>query len=262
MAKKKIVKKKSNENQSQLAELLAEQKKANESLLLQVRLLQEQLNKGKSEDEEKKLQSEAEKIRKDQEALLEEANLRKVLAEASKVGSREEGSDFDELSNKEVLEVLSEALGKSLEAHAKLTKNEIAKSLTSTNEKLDGTQKVLMQLMAGMSVNQARGKFSDFDKHKEAIGKIISAHPSLTPEDAYLLAKAQEASKVPNKAQAESERPNLNPESLIFSNQEETEEEELESETAQGEITNPRVAFRDAASKAIDKVLAARSKQT
>ena len=234
------------------ADRLTELEQRNQFLETQDKVLREQLQLKLNASEEILLEQEAEKIKKEEEQLKEETNLQRILDDALKTDKRDSDGEPTPLSQKELVAVIAEAVGKATDATAKLTTKEMEKKLSETNTQIGGMQKVLIDLLSGMSVGQARSEFPDFDEFKEDAARIHRSHPSLSPKDAYLLAKAQKASGMPDKKKIESERPNDIP--IYPSNK----GRELSERNESNAPKNPRADFKDAVSDAIDKVLAAR----
>jgi len=113
-------------------------------------------------------------------------------------------------------------------------------------------------LLGSMSVERARGKHEDFDKFAAGAQEVKNAHPSLSPEEAYLLHKAKAAAEVPDKEKLESEKPGDPPAwtpGRPFST--EVRASEL-SDDAHAQQRNPRQAFRQQLSDAIDAHLSQR----
>jgi len=218
----------------------------------QDKVLREQLQLSMSASEEKLLEREAEKMKLEEEQLKEETNLQRILDEALKSERKDPDGEAIPLSQKELVSVIAEAVAKATDATAKLTAKEMDKKLTETNTQIGGMQRVLIELLGGLSVGQARSKYEDFDAYSEDASRIRRSHPSLSPEDAYLLAKAQKVSTQPDKKKIESERPNEIP---VYSSSRGRESNEGEEKR---EHRNPRADFKDAVSAAIDKVLAGR----
>lgn len=243
-------------NQPNLTLEMENLKKENQALLSQFRLLQEQLQQKKNADEEKNLESEAEKIQKQQAQLAEEANLRKILNEAT-VSERSHTGEIDDLTPKDMISIMSDVVGKAMEANSQLLESKLEqrfKALTNPlNERLEGTQKALLQMMAENSVGSARSKYKDFDDFREDIGKILQKAPTLSPDEAYLLAKSKKATTVPVQRQVESERPNLSP----YPDANNVSEEETDVDV-EPEYTSKKAEFQNAAMKAIEKVLSSR----
>lgn len=228
-------------------------------LTAQTTALQEQSNKNLISEEEKKLAQEAEALKKNEEALKQEADLVQILDEALKTEPPAKDADEGEMSQKELAGVIAETVGKAMDASSKLTMGEVDKKLAESNKQLGAMQKVMVEFLSGMSVKNARDKYSDFDKYSEDAQKIHQAHPTLSPEASYQLAKAQKESAQPDKDKIETEKPSEPPQwspDTPFSTSKSSDSSDEEHRPA----GNPRQKFRQDLSSAIDDVLARREK--
>ena len=223
-----------------------------EFLKAQVASLQEQLQRSDRASEEAKLEREAERLQQEQDALREEADLRKTLKDMLPPQQTDELGQPRELSQNELIGVMAEAVGKATEAQGKLIMGEVSKLVRGTDDKVVRTQKALIDMMAMIDVGRARSQFSDFDAYKEDVSEIMG-RTNLDTTEAYLLAKAKKESLTPPGSPA-SERPSQPP---AIGPREPSACSEREEERYP-EIRNPRAEFQQAASDAIDKILAAR----
>jgi len=115
----------------------------------------------------------------------------------------------------------------------------------------------VIDLLGSMSVENARKKHTDFDKFAEGAREVHSAHPSLSPEEAYLLHKAKKASEQPDKDKLETEKPSEPPQwtpDRPFS----TSRESASSDEEHLPDGNQRQNFRRELSSAVDSYLAGR----
>jgi hypothetical protein len=261
-AKKKIQDQKiqDQKNQPDSQKELEEAKSQIAFLTAQATALQGQLDKSSSSEEEARLAQEAENLKKQEEALKQEANIAQILDDALKTepGRVAEAGD-NELSQKELAGVIAETVGKALDASSKLTMGEMDKKLAESNKQITGLQTAVIELLGSMSVENARKKHDDFDKYAEGAREVHSSHPSLSPEEAYLLHKAKEASKQPDKDKIETERPSEPPQwtpDRPFS----TSRESTVSAEEHLPDGNPRQKFRHELSSAVDSYLARRGK--
>ncbi len=223
--------------------------------------LQEQLNKSSTNEEDARLAQEAEKMRKEEEALKQEANIAQILNDALKTETpaRNAEDGTEELSQKDLVGIMAETVGKAMEASSKLTMGEMDKKLAESNKQLTGLQKVVIDLLGSMSVENARRKHTDFDKFAEGAREVHSTHPSLSPEEAYLLHKAKKASEQPGKDKIETEKPSEPPQwtpDRPFS----TSRVSKSSDEGHQPEGNPRQNFRAELSSAIDGYLTRQQK--
>lgn len=197
------------------------------------------------------------KIQQEQAKLKEEADLQKLLNDAtqpSKIGVE----SVDEISQKDMINILAGTVGKALDAQSKLMEQRTAQLVSGLTERIDGTQKVIMEMMARGQVSKAQEKYKDFGEYREDIKKLLTENPNLSPERAYLLAKTEKSMLTPPQQRTETERPVNAPSYYPNTEEEEVEELEEEVEDERTSYVDPRKAFRDAAMKAIDKVISAR----
>jgi len=108
-------------------------------LKAQTTALQEQLNKNSSNDEETRLAQEAEAMKKEEEALTQEADIQTILSEALKTETPQtHQEDENPLSQKELASVIAEAVGRSVEASTKLTEGSFDKKIAASNANIVG----------------------------------------------------------------------------------------------------------------------------
>ncbi len=199
------------------------------------------------------MQKEAEKLAQDDAALKEEANLRKTLAEeftSVKSGLK----DGEDLSNEQLIAIMAEAVGASSEAQGNLILNKVNTMMKESNVEIEKTQKLLIELAAGVSMERARGSNPDFDDYRNDVAEIMSKTRGLSPEQAFMLAKATRSSKQPDQRQIETERPGQAPTQTSSSSRDEYTRERHDDAPPR----NPKTVFKDAVSAAIDKTVAAR----
>ena len=144
--------------------------------------------------------SEAEKAAEAEAKLKAEADIKKLLSEDKDV-------DIEDLSNKEILDIIANAFDTAIDAKAAIATEEAAKGTALLSKKLDSMRDYILQKDAVEGINAARGKFKDFDKFEEDIKGIFKVYPSMSPEDACLLAKSKKAKEVPAPEETDSERP-------------------------------------------------------
>jgi len=114
---------------------------------------------------------------------------------------------IEDLSNAQLIDVLTSSVEKALNARDKLTKGAVKKEVDSVKESVGGIKRVLQQMFAKTNVDAARARHKDFDDHREGILAEMARCPGLEPEDAYILAVSKAAQKAPAKRNTETERP-------------------------------------------------------
>jgi len=217
----------------------------------QVQTLQEQLRQKSKDDSETRLLEQAEKMKLERAKLEEEANLQKILSDTFGV-KRTPNDDLSQLDPREMIEIMGNAVGKAVDAQSKLLEAKFQESSQAQQAELKATQRALMELMGTLTVKEARSQYTDFDEYGTDIKQILSTTSGLTPEQAYVLAKAQKSARQPVGPQVDSERPTVAPSMHSSENRNEREDE--------AKNLAPNRAFREAVYAAIDKTLAARSK--
>jgi len=185
---------------------------------------------------------------------MEEANLRKTLDESftGKMPTGEANED-NELSQKELVTVMAEAIEKTTAANTKLILKEVANKVGTTDAQIGELKNVMTNLLAGISVGQAKSKFKDFDEFAEDASAILKATQGLSPVDAYLLAKVRKSSTQPPKKALESERPTR----AITTR--DSDAEIVPKQHEDKPHLSTRAIFKDACSDAVDKIVAARN---
>ena len=185
-------------------------------------------------------------------ALREEADLRKTLENAFSTSSKSKGDD-EELTQRELVAVLAETMDKAATANSKLILQEVANQIKNTNGSVSELKQVMTDLLAGMSVGQAKSQFKDFDVYAQDAAKILQNTQGLSPADAYMLAKAKKASTQPDKREVESERPT----DAVTMHDSDARNVTRENAPIDQPVSS-RAAWKTAMSDAIDKVIAAR----
>jgi len=240
----------------------SEKERLLEAELFRLRTLLEQRQ---SETEESKLEKQAEALKAEEAALREQADLKGILKDAfHELPVTRNDDDFTsrekpQLNQKEMLDVMGEVISGAIDANTQLILNKVGEMVQGSDEKIVGTQKALIGLMSHISTNESRANHKDFDVFKEDIATIMSKTSGLSPEQAYLLAKAQKTEKVPGRREIETERPDA-----IVSRSSDYDDREYNSQNEHSDrnqdlLRNPRKEFKAGVSAAIDKVLANRS---
>lgn len=132
------------------------------------------------------------------------ADIRNMLTE---IDTEESEDKYNGLSNKQMIDVICDAFDTAMTARTSQMEERVAANMSPGNERIDKIQKVLMSVIAGLGLNEARGKFQDFDTFKTDIGAVMQKYPGMNYEDAYLLAKSQKAGSTPPPNQTNAEKP-------------------------------------------------------
>jgi len=236
-----------------------EQKKEQEPTVSQIqeqiKELQKTLEAQKSKPAEAvaNQEKEAAKLQAEEAAKLQaEADIKKLLSE------KDSSTDYDDLSNKEILDIVANAFDTAIEARTKLAASEVEKPLVEINKKIESIQKYLLHREAASGIDAARNKFKDFDDYKEDIAKIFEAYPGISPEDAYILAKGHKASDEPPESETASEKPiSLGTRAAAAVER----YEKIKKEKSSKIPMSPQRAFKSFLDEAADKVLKIRGRQ-
>jgi len=137
------------------------------------------------------------------EELQQQADLKTLLGNTTK-----ESDDVEELSNKQLLDVIADAVEKSQDARDSQLKIVLQEATKPFEEKIVGVQKAVMQMVAVQGVKDVQARFTDFDEYREDIASVMQQIPGITVERAYLIAKTEKAGHVAPAKKIESERPN------------------------------------------------------
>ena len=212
----------------------AEAQKALEQSQLQqqVKELSTKLEQLKTQDDNKKSQQIAAEQAAADAKLKAESDIKKLLEQSSG------DDDLDDLSNKEILEIVANAFDTAIEAKAKTVGTEFSKPIEAMGKQLNDLQTYLLRKEAADGVNRAKNSFKDFDDYKEDISKIFDKYPGMDVKDAYLLAKSNKAITQPTAEEMETERP------ISLGTRQTAAEERFEKATAEGKNDPNKVIQR------------------
>lgn len=131
-----------------------------------------------------------------------------ITAMLSDTDTSDAGEDkFEQMSKRQIVDLLAGAMETALEANAVKIKSDIGQSKAKDNEKIAVIEKAVYAILGKMGVQESRGKHKDFDDHKDAISKIMGEIPGITFERAYKVAKFEAAEKGTHKSETDSEKP-------------------------------------------------------
>lgn len=206
------------------------------------------------ESEKSKQQDLTAEQSKAQEAsqLKAEADIKKMLSVKS------DDTDYDSLSNKEILEIVASAFETSIDAKTKIATAEASKPFEELNKQIGDIRKYLLQQEAKTGIDAARSKFSDFDEYKDDIFKIFDKYPGMAPKDAYILAKGNKAAGSPSQKTVESERPVSLGTRAAEAEKRYDKGMRKDKETAVAKSS--MAGFRDALAAAVDKTVSVRNR--
>lgn len=131
-----------------------------------------------------------------------------ITAMLGDVDVADTGEDkFEQMSKRQLVDLLAGAMETALEANAVKIKNDIGQSKVKDDEKIAVIEKAVYAILGKMGVQESRNKHKDFDEHKDAISKIMGDIPGITFERAYILAKGEAGAKGAHKSETDSEKP-------------------------------------------------------
>lgn len=162
---------------------------------------------------------------------------------------------LDELSNSELMDVMSSTLERYVSAVIASKDEEAKKTQDGFLTKLANVEKTLGSMIARQTVSDLRSRFPDVDGYREDMLKIMQTSPSLSLEQAYRLAKAERLEKEPPLPALDTERPNYFPHSPVRA------EQQTEREPSQRQSNAGLPAFRDMLQKGIANVVANRTRR-
>ncbi len=183
-------------------------------------------------------------------AILEAADLKKLLGETDK-------DKLEDLSNREMLNVIGDAFESAQKAKDVQLAKLISDGVNTTSEDIKGIKQAVMQIIAVQGVKEAQDKFPDFEDYREDAANIMKTSPGLSVERAILLAKAERAGhNVPAK-KVESERPGSH---VTLPGRDGLDEvisrrTNRDSSQEEGGVTTGIVGFRALLSAGVDKAI-------
>jgi len=238
---------------SETAALLEQEKSKSTQMEARLKMLEESAH-SKDSEEDKSVQALLDKLNDE-----EEKPVRKAKAKTTEV---------DSLTPRQLLDVMAEVVDEALSNHSSSIEQSLSKKLEASQDgflkKLEGTQKIVGQLIGHLGVQEARTKFSDWDDVADDVHKEMNETPGLTLDKAYRLVKANRAAAgIPNDI-VESERPSRSAtrssqfDSLRISGRKASAEDEGGRQEESEIRRQPRQDFRKLLSDKIDVVLARR----
>ena len=166
----------------------------------QTRILQQQLEQNRKIEFDKVNETKAAKDAEEAAKLAEEADLKQTL-------NMLEGDKYDQLTNKEIIDVIATAVEGSLDARGKQFNQILEARVGDLAKQITNTQKAIMQVATTIDVKEVKSVHKDFDTYQKDAAIIMQDNPGISVERAYLLAKAEAAAKVPPKEELDRERP-------------------------------------------------------
>lgn len=196
-----------------------ENKPTAEELMAQNKLLQEKLQEQESIRQAiladpnmlqlLKLTAEGKKVKISEETMESQTQRpTKMFSKKSKDG--QELQDVNQLSNKEMLELIGESFEEFIDGKLTATLEPVAKKLSDQIASVaDGTTKIKQALVAqalATGTANLQKQYPDFSQYSAEVNKV-AMQTGLSQEDAYLLLKARKMKDVPPAEMIETERP-------------------------------------------------------
>ncbi len=216
----------------------------------------------KLDSETKQKEAEEANLVKEQAAkdkLEEDTNFQNIL-KADEAKESEKG--YDDLTNSELLDVVADALNKTMDARMQSNNAGLAEQMKKIVESGDATKKAVLSIIAKTNVDRVINDNADFGDFKDETKLVMQKYPGIDIQDAYTLAKAKKVSELPPKKELETERPDVTMSPLNTSRFENRENKSHDTEKGNEYSSSGQhglVGFRAFADKGVEKVLAARN---
>lgn len=180
-------------------------------LSAQIKLLNEEKASTKTtadaakEAEDKK----AEKARQDQ--LDVDADLRTLLSKSSEDDHDKGSGGINDLTNKELVDVIGNAVNTTLNARLEQTVDKVGENLDATNDNIRQLSKVVGQMLASQGVEKVKSDHPDFETYRKEIAVILQQYPNISIDAAYYMAKGQKVGDSPAPNELDMERSSGDP---------------------------------------------------
>jgi len=205
----------------------------------------------RAQDEQRMKEIEAEK----ETELEAEADLKALLNGGMEDGKEDlRGSRIDDLTNSELLNVVSSAVETAIDARIRQSSQNVDKKIKEISDSTTKIYQVLGKMQAAAGIQSARDKYKDFDKFKDDTMAVLDRYPMMEIEDAYLLGRQLRAGNSPPAKNVASERPIVTPFGA-FSGGADRKDPTNVLDDKSTSSSHGIVGFRNILDKAIDKVL-------
>ena len=141
-----------------------------------------------------------------EEGFEEEVTMKSLLGKKPK-DIATEGVDLDDLTNTELVDILSGVVEKFVGETKNSADKEYAERLGLVNGKIDKTNELLLGLSADRQVRDLASQHNDFDAFKPEMSEILKKYPNMALVDVYTLAKGGKVLSSPSPHNTESEKP-------------------------------------------------------
>jgi len=240
--------------EEQNSPVVQELQKQLEEMQKNYQALQTQLQQQSTVEAKKQQDEQAKKEAEEAEKLAEDADLKRILSM-----TENKDSNIESLTNKELIDVIAGSIETALDARQKQQNQVLNGQVQDLSDEISKTQKAIMQIATNIDVRDVRGKYTDFDKYQKAAAEIMQDNPTLSVEQAYKLAKADDYTNVPPKEKLDRERPDT---TLRRSPVDRTAEGEEELERTKQRASEGRksgvAGVRDIINAGLDKIVSQR----
>ena len=166
---------------------------------------------------------------------------------------------LDDLTPKDILDIVGEAFDTAMDANTKLATEEVVRPLEELSAKINNISKYLLEKEVNTGFEDARRMFSDFDDYKEGMEALFKINGNLTPQQAYILAKADKVKKSPPHSETDSERPiSLTARSEAAQTAYDKAKENRTTQKVEGTTLSGKRQFRQRLSEVADRVISAK----
>ena len=218
------------------------------------------LSKLDVETKQKEVEKEAAlKVQKEQEQIEDDTDFQKLLRDSE---NKEEEKGFNDLTNNELLDVVSDAFNKTLDARMKVAKSSFMGQLAKVGESGDAVKKAVLGLIAKSNVEKVISDNADFGEFQKETKAVMQKYPGIDVQDAFTLAKAQKIGALPPKQELETERPDSSMAPLNTSRFEDRENKGHKANRGNeyaGDRAHGIADFRQFAEVGVEKALAKRN---
>ena len=182
-----------------------------------------------------------------------------TLAQTLRGDEKPSNNDVNEMSNKELFDVLVPAVEERIAAAIENATSQATRGIDERFDAVASNQNklhtALVKQAAAAGITTMRASHSDFDQYGEDAIKVAQT-TGLPIEDAYILVKGRAGLNVPSRREVESERPSSAP----SGKQPVRRRESLEDEAPRRRISGAR-SFRELVREGVDTVLERRQER-
>ncbi len=175
-------------------------------LSAQIKLLNEEKTKNQTADDVAKAEADKKAEKDKQDKLSVAADLKTLLSQSSDDDASKSGDSFNDLTNKELVEVIGTAVNTTLDARLEQTIGKVGENIDTTNDNIRQLSKVVGQMLASQGVEKVKSDHPDFETYRKDVAVILQQYPNITIDAAYYMAKGQKVGDSPTINELETER--------------------------------------------------------